>query len=241
MDPLKAWIERLGGGAQILRGLLGFAFPYLLVLVPDDKSVKSPLVVAGVFSYIAARWLVLFEPKTLRDMGGTALGHWGEAIFVSLALVIALVLLHEAGVPVGIGAGVIIVIVYLIAHILLLPMLVRYRVARVEDETERPSLRRFIRGVSFVAGEAVAAMTIGLALHYHESARRGPDWGLWDLVPIMPLVWLVVGYTPIVWLEMAATKQRNTRQAEVHGAIEASLVQAGAIVMSALTGRAPWL
>ena len=238
---MKQLVERLGGGAQILRGLLGLAFPYLLAILPTDKRVTWPLIIVGILSYIAARWLVLFEPKTLLDMGPLARGHWGEAIFVSLALVIALVILHEAGFGIGIGASIIVVIVYLIAHIMLLPVLVMYRIAKVEPEAERPNLRRFIRGASFVAGEAVAVMTIGLALHYHESARSGPDWGLWDITPIMPLVWLIVGYTPIIWLEMAATKQRTTRQAEVHGAIEASLLQAGAIVVSALTGRAPWI
>ena len=241
MGPLKELLERLGGGAQILRGVLGFAFPYLLLLVPDDTSFKSPLIIAGIFSYIAARWLVAFEPKTLEDMGGTALGHWGEAIFVSLALVIALMLLNQSGIHVGIGAGIIIVIVYLIAHIILLPFLVMFQVGRAEQKPERPYLRRFIRGSAFVAGEAVALMTIALALHYHDEARRGPDWGIWDVFPIMPLIWMVVGYTPIIWLEMAATKQRATKAAEVHGAIEASLIQAGAIIVSALTGRAPWI
>lgn len=239
---MSGLLTRWGGGAQVLRGALGLAFPYLLALVPAEQIIIAPIVGVGVFSYIGARWLVVLEPATLADMGGAARGHWAEAIFVTLALVMALVGLGETGIlNVGIGAGVVICIVYLIAHILLLPLLVHLREKKTEPRAERRMLRRFIRAAAFVAGEAVAAMTISLALHEHHLARSGPDWGVWDLLPVTPLVVLVVGFSPIVWLEMAATEDRVGRRREIHGAIEASLIQAGAILVTALTGRIPWL
>ena len=106
------WLQRNGGGAQLLRGLLGLAFPFMLVLIPAEIRFTAPLVGGGVFAYLVARWLVLVEPTTLNDMGNAARGHIGEAVFPSLAFTMALTLLAESGIiQVGVGTGIIIVIV----------------------------------------------------------------------------------------------------------------------------------
>jgi hypothetical protein len=241
-ERLALW----GGGAQLLRGLLAFAFPLLLAFVPQDIHYTAPLVVVGVFGFIAARWLVLAEPATLRDMGGMAPVHMGEAVFATVALAVAFTVLHEVLDVDGSMTVIMVltVLAYLFLHGILLPLIAAILLDRQGQrevtQSERPILRKFIRGAAFIAGEVVVLITIGLALEGHEEARQGP-WGLWDVVPGTPLLLLLIGYLPIVWLEMAATKSRTGNRAEVHGAIEASLVQAGAVVVCAFTGIEPWL
>jgi len=234
-------LQRWGGGAQLLRGLLGFAFPFALVLIPAELRFTAPLIGGGVFAYLAARWLVLAEPTTLMDMGSAAAGHLGEAVFLSLALTMAVVLLGSSGlINVGVGAGVILVIIYLLLHGMLLPLLASRRIKRAPTGAGRPNLRRFIRAAAFVAGETVSFMVIAMALHEHDVARQGP-WSVWSVLPITEVVLLLVGYLPIVWLEMAATDTRTNRREEIHGATEAVLIQVAAVVVCVFTGHAPWL
>lgn len=243
---MKSRLARWGGGPQLLRGLLAFAFPFLLARVPHDIHYTGPLVVAGVLAYVVARWLVIAEPATLRESGGISGGHIGEAIFVTVALAVALTVLHET---VDLDRTTLTVMVlgvlaYLPLHGGLLPFLAHWYLSREsqrgEERSERPNLRRFIRAAAFVAGETVVLIAIGLALNNHMEARRGP-WGVWDVVPWVEIGLLVIGYLPIVWLEMAATKSRSNKQEEIDGAVEATLVQAAAVVVCALTGAAPWL
>jgi hypothetical protein len=243
---MKARLARWGGGPQLLRGLLAFAFPLLLARLPHDIHYTAPLIAAGVFAYVAARWLVFAEPATLRDFGGIVRWHIAESVFVSVALAVALTVVHEA-LDLGRTASTVMVvgvIAYLFLHALGLPLLVlrslRRQSQHSEEQPERPNLRRFIRAAAFVAGETVTLIAIGLAFDNHHEARRGP-WGLWDVIPWVEILVLVVGYLPIVWLEMAATKSRTTEREEIDGAIEATLVQAAAVVVVALTGAAPWL
>ncbi len=235
----EASSERRANLSQILRGVLGLAFPYLLSAIPADIHIVAPLVTGGTLLYIAARLASLLEPETLRRGGGLG-AHIGEALLVSLALTMSLVLLAEGGfAEISIGMGVVIVIVYLLLHAIALPWLTASRVARVGDAPARPGLRRFIYTGAFVAEEALALMCIGLAVQTHVEARQGP-WGPWDLVPIMPLVMLVFFYLPVLRLESAAHPRLTPQQSE-QAAKEGALLQAGAVIVAALTGTIPLL
>lgn len=228
-----------GWASQLLRGILGLAFPYLLVAIPADVRFTAPLVAGGTLLYIAARIACLFEPETLRRGGGSGV-HIGEALLVSLALTMSLVLLSEADLlNVGIGGGVVLVIVYLLLHAIALPMLTAARAAGIGDQPPRPALRRFIYAGAFVTEEAIALMCIALATHAHVEAQQGP-WGLWDVIPILPMVVLVFFYLPPLWLEAAAHPGLTPDQSR-RAASEGALLQAGAVLVAALTGTAPLL
>lgn len=228
-----------GSLSQALRGALGLGFPWLLMAIPADKRITGPVIMGAVLLFIAARIGSLFEPETLRRGGGMG-AHIGEAIFVSLALTMGLVLLAEADfVEIGIGLGVILVIGYLLLHAIALPIVGALRAEKTKDRPARPILRRFVYTGAFVAQEGAALLCIALAVHVHVEARQGP-WGLWEIVPILPMIVLAFFYLPLLWLESAAHPGLSRREAD-RAAFEGALLQVGAVLVGAFTGTNPWV
>lgn len=228
-----------GWPSQVVRGVLGFGFPFLLTTIPADRQFTAPILFGGVILFITARLAALFEPETLRRGGGMGM-HIGEAIFVCLALTMALVLMAEADyLEIGIGAGVLVVIGYLLFHAIVLPLLTAWRMESSKDAPARMGLRRFVYAGAFFAEEGAALMCIALAVHTNIEARQGP-WGLWDATPVFAMIVLVFFYLPILWLESCAHPGLSEGES-MTAAIEGALLQAGAVLVGAFTGVHPWV
>ena len=229
----SAWLSHL------LRGALGLSFPWLLTAIPAKVQFTAPALSIGVALYVIARVASLFEPETIRRTAGL-LAIVGEAIFVTLALILAMVTSNEAGyIDISIGAGVGIVIGYLLFHMVVVPFALMLRSGAAEGKPPITWLRRIIYAGAFVAEEAAALTCIALAAQMHVEARQGP-WGLWDIIPIFPLVLLVFFYVPLALFE-ASSHPRLDEKDSLAAALEGSLLQLGAVLVATLTGVVPWI
>lgn len=227
------------GPSQVARAFLGLAFPYLLLAIPPRVEYTAPAILVGIVLYVSARIASLFEPATLRRGGGVG-ATIGEAILLCLALALGLTALVETGwVDIAIGTGTLIVVGYLLLHAIALPIATQVRERNLADAPARPRLRSFIYAGAFVTQEAIALACIALAAHGQVVARQGP-WGLWDLLPILPLIMLVIFYGPVLKLEVAA-HPRLSEEESLQAGIEGMAIQAGAILVAAFTGVAPWV
>jgi len=225
--------------SQVLRGIAGLSFPYFLSVIPLEPRTTGLVLAGAVALYIGARIGSLFEPETLRR-GGGAVSYIGEALFVSLAITMALVLVGESGyVHVGVGAAIVTVIGYLIFHALVLPMVARHQIQATEDAPVRPLLRRFVYVGAFIAEEGAALMCMALAVHVNVEARQGP-WGLLDVVPVFPLVLLAFFYFPVLRLQTASHPGLTSEQSKA-AAFEGALLQGAAVLLAAFTGTNPWI
>lgn len=237
MSETKA--RRSAWPSQLLRGALGLSFPWLLVAIPADVRFTGPALTTGVALFVVARIASLFEPETLRRTPGM-LVIVAEAVFVTLALILALVTMNEGGyIDTSIGAGVAIVIGYLLLHTLGVPLVLMLRAGASQDKPPIGWLRHVIYAGAFVAEETAALTCVSLAAHMHVEARQGP-WGLWDLVPIFPIILLVFFYVPLALFE-AAAHPRLREYDSLKAAFEGALLQVGAVLVAALTGVVPWV
>jgi hypothetical protein len=212
--------------------------------IPNEVRYVMPILSAGVAGYVIARIAMLIEPHTLRRYpAGSLRAHVGEAIIVSLAVTMAQVLLGEEGVlPFGLGAGIAIVIGYLIFHAAVLPFLFMWRAGKVAGSPRREPLRRFIQVAAFVAEGTVVAAMMALTANAHQEIRQGP-WGWLDVLflPWLSIIVLIFCYPPIAALEVAASRRGETRGEALHEVFEAMVVIVAALYVVAITGAAPWI
>lgn len=222
-----------------LRAALGLLFALLYPRLSLDSPALAIAFATGWLLFVSARLLVLGEPATLRRLREAPtgpIGHVGEALFVTLALVF--ILLWLAGlelVVVPMGAAIIAVIAYLIFHTLVLMGMMAVASRRLgPDAPPRPRRRAFIHVAAFLAEQTVLVAALAVTEGARRSAVSSPSTIL-DLLsaPVLGLVLLGCCYLPIARLSQATT-DRPLAIGEI------ALVQAAALFVLALTGSLPF-
>jgi len=222
-----------------LRAALGLLFALLYPRLSLGSPALAIAFVGGWLLFVTARLLVLGEPETLRRLQAAPtgpIGHVGEALFVTLALVF--ILLWLAGIEIVVvptGAAIIVAIAYFIFHTVVLVGLTAFVSRRLDVSARpRPGRRTFIHVAAFLAEQAVLVASLAVTEGARRSAVSSPATIL-DLLsaPVLGLVLLGCCYLPIARLSQA-TSERPLAIGEI------ALVQAAALFVLALTGSLPF-
>jgi hypothetical protein len=214
-----------------VRGLVAFLFVLVVPRLPARSMISWLVLATGILVYIAARTLVLFEPGTLsrlRDAPMPMILHIGEAVIVSLALVLVVSLFGEH-VGLSLPAGVLIVVGYLLYHGVVLQLAERWLPAKGEP---RVSLARFILGASFVAEQGLLLTSMVVTQGARHGMVTGP-WSAWEILtlPLGGIVVIVVGFLPIA---RVATAAADDARREVLNTV---VIQVAALYAFAITGQ----
>jgi hypothetical protein len=219
---------------ELLRPALGFAFALMLPMLPLESRWTTLFFVLALLAFMVARVLVLVEPEARRFLATHPLPMWmhlGEATCVMLALVFGLLMLAGQGLTIGIGAGVLIAVCYLLLHGVGLTL--AERAVTGDDKPARPSMRSFIAGTTFVAEESLLLATMVMTEGERAAMSRAP----WDLsstltLPLVAVVVLIACYVPIQRLSRAAGDPEALP-------IDALAIQITVLFVYALTGTQP--
>lgn len=220
---------------EYLRPALGLAFVIALPMLPADAWWTGVVFAVALLSYIVARVLVLVEPEARRFIVEHPLPLWmhlGEAVFVTLALVLAMVVVHERGLlAIGAATGTIVAIGYLLAHGA--GLVTAEALIGPSEAPARPGMRRFIVIATFFAEEAVLLSTLMATEGARVSMMQSP-WSPWQslTLPIVGIVVLFACYVPITRISRAADDPERLP-------IDALLIQIAALFVYALTGTLP--
>jgi hypothetical protein len=220
---------------EYMRPALGLLFVILVPLLPAGSPWTATVFVLALLAYIVARVLVLVEPEARRFIVDHPIPLWmhiGEAVFVTLALILAMVLAHERDlVSIGIGAGTILAIGYLLVHGV--GLVLTENLLGTSDAPPREGMRKFMIVATFIAEESVLLSALVTAEGARVDLLNGP-WQPWRLlfVPIFPIVLLIACYIPISRIGRAAGDPERVPT-------DAIVVQIAALYVYALTGTLP--
>ena len=218
-----------------LRPVLALAFVILAPHLPMHTAWMAAVFALALVAYVVARILVLVEPRARSFLAEHPIPLWlhlGEAVFVTLALVLAMVMVDERGLlSIGVATGTILAIGYLLAHGV--GLLVAEAVLGTSDAPPKLGMRRFIVAAAFIAEESVLLATISVTEGGRASMASSP-WHWWNTLtlPIFAIIVLVVCYIPITRISRAAGDPERLP-------VDALIIQIAALYVLALTGTLP--